>query len=155
MDTLDPTAQAAADRLRTARQLDSRFTATAPPVLISFGILCAVASASVLGLHLTQESTEMRIGVIITLLAWVGVAIAVPFMFPQPFPRGLGRRWVVYMLAWAVLWSVGTVLADTDLSVLVLLVSAFLLVLFMMGAAHEAQVAKRSRDAARSAAAGE
>lgn len=150
MNTLDPTdPAAAAEQLRAAEDIDRRLAGPVPSLLIAYGILCSAASSGVLTLHLTQDSTALRITAMATLMAWVGVGIAVPFMFRQPLRRGLGTRWGFYIAGWAVLWGLGTAVASTQLA-LVIAVSTLLLALFLSAAAIEAQIAKNARTARRS-----
>lgn len=156
MNTLDPTSPGgAAEQLRTAQHLNRRFTTTAPVVLIGFGILCAAASAGVIALHLTQGARDERAGVMIFLLAWVAVAILVPFMFPQPFRRGLGKRWIAYMAGWGALWVTGTLVAETALLGLAFAIAALFLVLFVVAASLEARLVRTARAPDRQSPAGE
>lgn len=148
-NTTDPTPEQARQMLADAERMGRRTTDAVPPVLITYAVLCVVGTMATLGMFLAARvmldaSLNAPLFVIIAAMAWIFVAILVPFLFRRPFRRGLAGRWYVYMGVWAVLWTAAMFLGETRAG---LLVAPLFLVTFMIAAATEAKHARTTASA--------
>lgn len=151
-----PTADEARRMLADAARIGNQTADAVPPVLITFAILCAVGTMATLGIHISARiipdpGFSAPLAVTIAAMAWVLVAIVVPFLFRRPFRRGLAVRWYIYMGAWGLLWAACMILGTTFVG---LALAPLFLVLFMIAATTEAKrakAAKAERGAAQSA----
>ncbi|SMY10561.1 hypothetical protein [Brevibacterium jeotgali] len=141
-----PTPEEARRMLADAARIGHRTPEAVPSVLISFAILCATGTMATLGVHLAARmipgsTFNAPLAVTLMAMAWVFVAIIVPFLFRRPLRRGLATRWLIYMGSWGVLWAASMLLGDSSAA---LVLAPLFLVLFMIAAATEA---KRTRTA--------
>lgn len=118
--------------------------AVIPSAFITYAILCVIGTFAVLGLHLAElvpatEDFSPRLLMIVFSLVWVAVAMIPLMLFRDRWRRGLGRRWIVLMICWGVLWAVGMILAGTALA---LVIAPLFLVLFVVAVAGEAAALK-------------
>lgn len=146
-DDRTPTADEARRMLADAARVANQAADAVPPVLITFAILCAVGTMATLGIHISARiipdpTFNAPMAVTIAAMAWVLVAIIVPFLFRRPFRRGLAVRWYIYMGAWSLLWAACMILGTTFVG---LALSPLFLVLFMIAATTEAKRAKASK----------
>jgi hypothetical protein len=121
--------------------------AAIPAAFITYGMLCVIGTFAVLGLRLAvlvPESADFdpRLLMILFSLAWVAVAMIPLWIFRDRWRRGLGRRWIVLMMCWAVLWAAGMILATTPFA---LIVAPLFFVLFVIAVTGEA-AALRTRN---------
>jgi len=151
-----PTPQQARRMLADAARIGHRTPEAVPSVLISFAILCAVGTMATLGVHIAARmipdpAFNAPLAVTIMAMAWVFVAVVVPFLFRRPLRRGLAVRWYIYMGSWGVLWAASMLLGD---SAAALVLAPVFLVLFMIAAVTEARrtrTAQAEEEAAQSA----
>lgn len=136
-----PDAEQARSQLAEA-QTRSRTVPTAFPVaFITFGMLCVVGSLGVIAMHLASripQTPELspRLLVMVMTIVWVLVAMVPIFIVRgERWRRGLGRRWVALMVAWAALWGVGMALS-TNLAAM--WIAPMFIVLFAIGVTGEA-----------------
>lgn len=144
-----PTPEQARQMLADARQIERRTTDAVPAPLITYAILCVLGTMATLAIHLAARvvpdpSFNAPLVVIVASMAWVFVAILVPFLFRRPFRRGLAVRWVVYMVIWAVLWAAGMFFGVETGG---LFIAPAFLVVFMIAVTTEAKHAKAVRAA--------
>lgn len=144
-----PTPDQARQLLADAERVGRRTVDAVPAPLITYAILCVLGTMSTLGIHLaarviTDTSFNAPLVVVIASMAWVFVAILVPFLFRRPFRRGLAVRWYVYMGVWAALWAAGMFLG---VEVAGLFIAPAFLVIFMIAVTTEARHAKADRTA--------
>ncbi|MGO1397725.1 MAG: hypothetical protein ACTHVY_04985 [Brevibacterium yomogidense] len=142
-----PTPEEARRMLADAARIGHRTPDAVPPVLISFAILCAIGTMATLGVHLAarvlpDSSFDAPLAVTVMAMAWVFVAIIVPFLFRRPLRRGLAVRWYIYMGSWGVLWAASMLLGETFAA---LVLAPLFLGLFMIAAATEAKRARTAR----------
>lgn len=140
-----PTPEQARQMLLDARQIERRTTDAVPAPLITYAILCVLGTMATLAIHLAARvvpdpSFNAPLVVIIASMAWVFVAILVPFLFRRPFRRGLAVRWVVYMVLWAAGMFFGVETGG-------LFIAPAFLVVFMIAVTTEAKHAKAVRAA--------
>lgn len=124
-----------------------RLPAAIPAAFITYSVLCAIGTFTVIGLHLAHRVPQVpgfapRVLVLVPALVWAGVAMVPSWLFRDRWRRGLGRRWIALMTVWGVLWIAGMVLADTGMA---LIIAPMFLVLFVVAvtgeaAAHTARV---------------
>ncbi|PWH07827.1 hypothetical protein DEO23_04255 [Brachybacterium endophyticum] len=133
-------------RLEEAQGRFRRLPASIPAAFITYGMLCAIGSLTVIALHLAEKvpptpGFASATLVIVFSLIWVAVAMIPLMMFRDRWRRGLGRRWVLLMAAWGAVWVLGVVVATTRFG---LVVAPVFFVLFAVAIAGEA-AALRSR----------
>ncbi|WP_417216853.1 hypothetical protein [Arthrobacter sp.] len=113
-----PSAQAARDLLNEAGRLESasRTGASWPHIAMLLG-LGAITSLGTLSLWFVGKFDESLVALpMISMLAWLGIFMVFMLVFGRSTKRGFGRRWMTFMMIWAVLWIVGVLLASTLLS---------------------------------------
>lgn len=140
-----PTPEQARQMLADAQQVSRRTTDAVPAPLITYAILCVLGTMATLGMHLAARVVPTPSFnaplVIIASMAWVFVAILVPFLFRRPFRRGLAVRWYVYMGMWALLWTAGMFFG---VELAGLFIAPAFLVVFMIAVTTEAKHSKES-----------
>lgn len=140
-----PTPEAAKAMLDRASQTSRTLPAQIPAAFITYGVLCVLGTATVLGFHLASKvpadpNFDPRIAVLVMFVAWIGAGMVPIFVFRDRWRRGLGMRWGIYMAGWAVLWIVGSIVATTQWA---LLISPMFMVLFVVVITQEAARVKR------------
>lgn len=148
-DPQTPTPEQARQMLHDAQQIERRTTDAVPSALIAYAILCVLGTMATLAMHLSARvvpdpSFNAPLVVSIASMAWVFVAIVVPFLFRRPFRRGLAARWYVYMGLWAVLWTAGMFWGAELVG---LFIAPLFLVVFMIAVTTEARHSKPPRSA--------
>ena len=140
-------AETARRRLAEAEQRGRSVPTAVPAAFITYGMLCVLGTMSTLGLHLVSRlgptpGFDGKLAVLIATLAWVAVSILPTLLFRDRWRRGLGRRWPLLMGAWAVLWIVGVLVAESSL---VLVIGPLFLALFVGALAAEASTVAARR----------
>lgn len=140
-------AETARRRLAEAEQRGRSVPTAVPAAFITYGMLCVLGTMSTLGLHLVSRlgptpGFDGKLAVLIATLAWVAVSILPTLLFRDRWRRGLGRRWLLLMGAWAVLWIVGVLVAESSL---VLVIGPLFLALFVGALAAEASTVAARR----------
>lgn len=148
-DLTDIDAAAARARLAEAADRGRSVPTAVPTVFITFGMLCVVGTMGTLGLHLVSRlgvtpDFDPKLAVLIMTFSWIAVSILPTLLFRDRWRRGLGRRWLLLMGAWAVLWIVGVLVAESSLA---LVISPLFLLLFVMGLVAEATASAARRGA--------
>ena len=140
-------AETARRRLAEAEQRGRSVPTAVPAAFITYGMLCVLGTMSTLGLHLVSRlgptpGFDGKLAVLIATLAWVAVSILPTLLFRDRWRRGLGRRWLLLMGAWAVLWIIGVLVAESSL---VLVIGPLFLALFVGALAAEASTVAARR----------
>lgn len=141
--TMSPAA--AAELLAQAEKARTSIPASIPTAVVTLGILCAVGSFGSLtfafATHVpTLGGLDTRIAVTVLLVAWILGAAFIPLVFRTPWRHGLTVRWLIYMVAWALLWGAALFL-PTSLS---MWVSALFISLFAIACGIEAKRARKA-----------
>lgn len=141
--TMSPAA--AAELLAQADKARTSIPASIPSAVVTLGILCAIGSFGSLtfsfATHVpTIGGLDTRIAVTVLFVAWILGATFVPLVFRTPWRHGLAVRWLIYMVAWALLWG-AAVFLPTSLS---MWVSALFISLFAIACGIEAKRARKA-----------
>lgn len=102
--------------LERAQQVGSATTAGASwPQIATLMVIGASSSMAMVGLGLAAEGAGRlaAISVMVVFLVWLGIALAMAFVFGRSTKRGFAKRWGVAMGLWAVLWVTGVSLGST------------------------------------------
>jgi hypothetical protein len=105
-----PSADAARDLIQKADRIGaaSRAGAGWPQIAMLLG-LGAISSLSLIAFWLASHVDESLIAAPLTaMLVWLGIFMVFMIVFSRSTKRGFGRRWVVFMGIWALLWTAGT-----------------------------------------------